>query len=237
MTVAADAADRGRDDRPAPGGRGVAVVLVATIAQIAFWYAATPGPVLLDGVPQGFGSAARAIGVSLLVLLALPLATAPLHGVGRRSMGLRWGTTGRTLPWVGLVLVVASPVLWWAAADPALAATYPWPGVAWLQGPAWRWPAWAAGYALYYLAFEAFYRGFLLAALRPLVGSGGALWGQAALATLIHVGKPLAETAAAFPASLVFGLLTLRSRSIVPALVLHLGIGLLTDAAVVWRAA
>jgi len=94
---------------------------------------------------------------------------------------------------------------------------------------------WAPAYALYYLAFDGFYRGAVLHGIRPRLGDVGANAAQAMLATLIHVGKPLAETLAAFPASLLFGWLTLRSRSLLPALVLHLAIGLILDAALVAR--
>lgn len=215
---------------------GPALALVAVVAQVAFWYAATPGPVLLGGAEAGVPAALRAVGVSLVTLLLLPLASWPLHGVGPRAMGLRIGATRRALPWVGAGLLLAAPILAWAGGHPALREVYPWPGVAALRAAPWSWPAWAFAYGLYYLAFEAFYRGFLLSGLRPWLGRSGALWAQAGLATLIHVGKPLTETIAAFPASLLFGLLTLRARSILPAVLLHLGIGLLTDLAVAWRA-
>lgn len=226
---------------PRPAGRppaataGIALAVTATLAQVAFWYLATPGPVLLDGASRGWGPALRAVGLSVATLLVLPLLAAPLHGVGPRRMGLRIGGSARALPWVGAGLLVAVPVLALVAgADPALRATYPWPGVEALRTPGGA-VAWAAAYALYYLAFEAFYRGFLLEGLRPWLGRDGALWAQAGLATLVHVGKPIAETLAALPASLLLGLLALRGRSILPAVLLHLGIGLATDLGVVWR--
>ncbi len=45
----------------------------------------------------------------------------------------------------------------------------------------------------------------------------------------------MAETLAAFPASLVFGAIALRSRSILPAVALHWGIGVATDLFVLIR--
>jgi membrane protease YdiL (CAAX protease family) len=134
-----------------------------------------------------------------------------------------------------VLAAVAAPVLAWQARAPELAATYPWISVDWLAAGPERWALWAPTYALYYVAFEGFYRGALLHGLRARLGDSGANAAQAMLATLIHVGKPLAETVAAFPASLLFGWLTLRSRSLLPALVLHLAIGLTLDVALVAR--
>ncbi|HLU82138.1 MAG TPA: CPBP family glutamic-type intramembrane protease, partial [Trueperaceae bacterium] len=54
-------------------------------------------------------------------------------------------------------------------------------------------------------------------------------------ATLIHVGKPLAEVIAALPASLLFGVMALRSKSILYPALLHLLIGLALDVAILAR--
>src|SRR5690606_41693800 len=88
---------------------------------------------------------------------------------------------------------------------------------------------WALLYALYYLAFEAFYRGFLLRALEAPFGTSLAVWLQAFAATLVHLGKPLPEVLAALPASLLFGVLAVRSRSIFYPALVHLAIGLTLD--------
>lgn len=223
--------------RQEAGWRLPAFLTLATGAQLAFWYLATPGPVVLAAAQRGPGSAAAWIAWSVATLLTASLLAAPLLRRSLRDVGLGWGRTGRGLVWAAVAALVAIPVLWWMADDPALAATYPWVGVDWLAGRPGRFTLWAAGYAAYYLAFEAFYRGAVLHALEGRLGPRSANVVQAMLATLIHVGKPLAETIAAFPASLAFGWLTLRFRSIWPAAALHLLIGLTLDAAVVLRSA
>ncbi|NBC96753.1 MAG: CPBP family intramembrane metalloprotease [Deinococcus-Thermus bacterium] len=221
--------------RTADGLRLAAFLTVATAAQLAFWWLATPGPVLLEGAERGPDLAMRTIALSLATLLAAALLAAPLLRMPLRRQGWAWGGSGRWLPLAGLLALIAAPVLWLQASSPALAATYPWISVDWLSSEPGRWALWAPAYALYYLAFEGFYRGAVLHGLRPRLGDVGANAAQAMLATLIHVGKPLAETLAAFPASLLFGWLTLRSRSLLPALLLHLAIGLILDAALVAR--
>ena len=219
------------------GWRLPAFLTVATAAQLAFWTLATPGPVVLGGAERGPGAAVTSIAWSVATLLAAALLTAPLLGRSLSDLGLGWGRSGRGLAWAAALALVAIPALWWMADDPALAATYPWVGVDWLAERPGRFTLWAAGYAAYYLAFEAFYRGAVLHALVGRLGPRSANVVQAMLATLIHVGKPLTETVAAFPASLAFGWLTLRFRSIWPAFVLHLVIGVTLDAAVVLRSA
>ena len=219
------------------GWRLPAFLTVASAAQLAFWYLATPGPVVLGGAERGPGAAAGWIAWSVATLLTATLLAAPLLRRSLPDLGLGWGRTGSGLVWAAAGALVAIPALWWMADDAALRATYPWVGAEWLAGRPGRFTLWAAGYAAYYLAFEAFYRGALLHALAGRLGPRSANVVQAMLATLIHVGKPLAETVAAFPASLVFGWLTLRFRSIWPAAALHLVIGLTLDAAVVLRGA
>ncbi len=223
--------------QPEAGWRLPAFLTLATAAQLAFWTVATPGPVVLAGALRGPASAATAVAWSVATLLTAALLAAPLLRRRLSDIGLGWGRSGRGLAWAAVAAVAAIPVLWWLADDPALAATYPWVGGDWLAGRPGRFTLWAAGYAAYYLAFEAFYRGAVLHALAGRLGPRSANVVQAMLATLIHVGKPLAESIAAFPASLAFGWLTLRFRSRLPAVALHLVIGLTLDAAVVLRSA
>jgi membrane protease YdiL (CAAX protease family) len=82
---------------------------------------------------------------------------------------------------------------------------------------------------LYYVAWEAFFRGFLQMGLRPYIGDLAAILVQTAASTLLHIGKPLGETWAALLAGFLFGALMLRMRSIWPLVLVHWGLGLLTD--------
>ena len=66
-------------------------------------------------------------------------------------------------------------------------------------------------------------------------GLEAAVWTQALLSTLIHLGKPPAETLAAFPAGFLFALLAVRTQSLLWPILLHLIIGLVTDATVLGR--
>ena len=52
---------------------------------------------------------------------------------------------------------------------------------------------------------------------------------QAFAATAVHFGKPLPETLAALPGSLLFGLMAVRARSIVWPALIHFVVGASTD--------
>jgi membrane protease YdiL (CAAX protease family) len=82
---------------------------------------------------------------------------------------------------------------------------------------------------LYYVAWEAFFRGFLQMGLRPHIGDVAAILVQTVASTLLHIGKPMGETWAALLAGFLFGALMLRIRSIWPLVLVHWGLGLLTD--------
>jgi len=118
--------------------------------------------------------------------------------------------------------------------DPTLAATYPWPG-SWAGTSLLSLAIWLVVYSLYYLAFEAFYRGFVIDVARRVVSPTAAIWLSVVMATLIHLGKPLAEVMAAAPVSVLFAVLAVRSRSILYPMLLHLTFGFALDLAVLAR--
>lgn len=205
------------------------------VVQAGFWYMATPGPTLLRFATRDPLTAATSVGWSLVFLLLVP-ALVYRAVVGRLDgAGLRWGDARFGLPAVLGLGVVAVPIIVLSASDAALALTYPWPG-AWAGSSAAALVLWAGTYFLYYVAFEAFYRGFVLNTAARAIGVPSALWLQAIMATLIHLGKPLPELLAAAPASLLFGVLALRSKSILYPALLHLVIGLTLDVTLLARA-
>lgn len=203
------------------------------LAQIGYWYLGSPGPTLLGSAPRTLQTAVFNIGWALLLLLVVPAILMFWYGDLKR-VPLTFGK------WrVGLALtlglgVVLAGVLYLGSGNAGLQETYPWAGL-WPGLSVWHFAAWAGLYALYYVSFEFFYRGFLLSVLEPRWGLTAAVWTQVLLSTLIHVGKPLTETLAAFPAGFLFAFLTLRTRSLMWPILLHLTIGLVTDAAVLGR--
>ena len=69
----------------------------------------------------------------------------------------------------------------------------------------------------------------MLRVIEPVWGLSAAIWTQTLASTLIHLGKPPAETFAALFAGLLFAVLAVRGRSLLYPIVLHLVIGISTD--------
>jgi membrane protease YdiL (CAAX protease family) len=208
-----------------PPRAGISALLaVALLLQIAYWYLGSPGP----ATPRDPVNALRSVLWAALLLGLLPLLLARPLGLEPRLLGVRLGdvAAGRQALAAGLLLVV--PIGYFAAGDPSVRLAYPWPG-AWAGSSLASFLAWALAYSLYYLAYEFFYRGFLLRGLEPMLGRVGSLWLQTVASTLLHLGKPLVETVAAVPAGLVFGLVALRTRSLLYVVAIHLALGLSTD--------
>jgi membrane protease YdiL (CAAX protease family) len=87
----------------------------------------------------------------------------------------------------------------------------------------------AGAFFLYYLAFEFFFRGFMLQGLRPALGTLNSLLIQTIPCCLVHIGKPANEIFASIVASLVFGYLALRTRSLWYVIIIHWSIGVLLN--------
>lgn len=207
-----------------PKGRLSSLLTLALLLQIGYWYFGAPGA----ATPRDPAHALRSVLWAVLLLGLIPLLLSKPLGLNLARLGLSRGDeqAGRQALWIGLLVVV--PLAWFAAGDPSMRLSYPWPG-AWAGSSAVAFVAWAMTYSLYYLSFEFFYRGFLLRGLEPALGLNGALWLQTVASTMIHLGKPLLETVAALPAGLIFGLLALRTRSILYVVLIHLALGLATD--------
>ncbi len=89
---------------------------------------------------------------------------------------------------------------------------------------------WEIAYAAQFLSLEFFYRGFLLAALRPALGSH-AIFVMTVPYVMVHFGKPAGETLGAIFAGVFLGTLAMRTRSIWSGFLLHVGVAIGMDLA------
>ncbi len=165
-------------------------------------------------------------GMVLLIFL-LPLLLMPRLGIAPQGIALfhpgdwRWG-----LRWTLLACAVVTLPTWISSADRAFLVEYP------LTVHAFQSPALLAlflfGYLLYYIGWEAFFRGFVGFGL---VGLGYtpflALMVQVSLSSIIHIGKPPMELIGAIPGGIIFGILAYRSRSLLWPLLFHVYVGFL----------
>jgi uncharacterized protein len=203
-------------------------VVLALVCQVAFWYVGSPGPRLL-GAPRDLSSAITTVAWGVVLLGLVPLLALRLRRDRLAGLGFGLGDWRVAAPATALLITVALAGMWVASRDFALQATYPLPGT-WPGLSAGTFLAWAGLYALYYLAYESFYRGFLLRTVERAWGLGPAVWFQTAASTMIHLGTPASETLAAIPFALITAALAVRGRSLLWPFLLHLAIGLGTDA-------
>lgn len=215
----------------------VAVYLAtAILAQVVFWWFSMPGPQLRQ--PASLSLAISCCLVAVVTLLLGPGLVAT-HGLRRTAAQLGWGWGDASFGWKALVvcgpLMVIGTLL--GATDSQIQEYYPIPGKG-IGNSLAALLSWWLSYFLFYVAFEFFYRGFLLRGLSDLSTLGSLttfLILQALCCCGIHIGKPTAEVIASLPASLVFGAIAWRSRSIWYGTMVHFSVGIANDAAVLWQ--
>lgn len=190
------------------------------------WLALTgpelPAPMAFLGVFLAFGAVPAVL-------------SRPIFGKGPAALGLGRGDVRAALVLCALGLPVAALSAYVASTSAAVRQVYPLGGA--LVPDLSSFAVHAGAYLLYYLGFEYLFRGFLLLGLEEELGGLNANVLQSVLATAFHLGKPALEMLAVFPASLLFGWLTLRTRALWCALALHWVVGVVLDALLVFRGA
>lgn len=148
-----------------------------------------------------------------------------------RDLGLGLGDWRFGVTWIiplGLVIMAVSAKV--ASVQPDFQATYPMAKFAVTSTE--RLVVYELAYGLlYYIAYEAFFRGFLQLGLAKHIGDHPAILVQTAMTTLFHIGKPVNEIWSALAAGFLFGLIVVRTRSIWPLFIIHWALGVMTDLA------
>lgn len=155
----------------------------------------------------------------LLFVVKKPLADFGL-GLGNYKLGLKLLAI-----FVPLVIV---PLIWFAAQMPDIRAEYPMARSLFRDSSSF-WQYELLYILLYYIAWEFFFRGFLLFGLKEEFGIASAILIQTISSCLIHLGKPEGETLGSIAAGIVFGYIAIQTRSIWYVWFMHITIGVLTD--------
>ncbi len=87
---------------------------------------------------------------------------------------------------------------------------------------------------LYYVAWEFFFRGFLLFGLKERFGAVNAILIQTISSCLVHIDKPEGEIIGSIFIGILFGMIALRSKSIWYVFLIHVSIGVLTDLFIIY---
>jgi membrane protease YdiL (CAAX protease family) len=155
-----------------------------------------------------------------LLGLGLGLATAKAGSVRLQDWGLGLGDWRWWAPRCGLLLLAVLPmVAIGASMSPELLEFYP--EVPYAKESASGLVRYQLGNGVYMMAWEWFFRGFLLFGIARYWGAIPAILLQAYPFMLMHKAKPELEMAASFGGSILLGLFCLRARCFWPAFVLH----------------
>lgn len=141
-------------------------------------------------------------------------------GAGNVRLGAKWIAFG--------IPLLAVPILLVASRFPDVRGEYPLAKILLTRHDLVLWYD-LAYVLLYYLAWEFYFRGFLLFTLRGPLGDANAILVQTIPSCLVHIGKPEGEIVGSIAIGILFGSIALRTGSIWYVFVLHAAIGLLTD--------
>ena len=175
-------------------------------------------------------------GAFFLLAFAVPfglLRLVPPRTPGCLGLGRPVGTRS---VWLTILLAIPIVVLiaWLGSRMPDVRGEYPMLRSLWDRSE-WLLPYEAAYVLLYYVAWEAYFRGYLLFTLEGPLGGFTAVLVQTIASALVHIGKPESEALGSIPFGIVMGLIALRTRSIWPTFVLHATLGVSTDLFVLQR--
>lgn len=199
------------------------ILISAPLLLIPWWYyGKAPATRAYAAVLTEFGSF-FALCFVLPLLFSVARLKRPLA-----DLGLGGGDLKRGLPITAGLLVAIVAVAWLGSRMPEVRGEYPLCR-AFLTSRDGL-PGYEAAYALlYYVAWEFYFRGFLLFGLKDDLGAGRAVLIQTMASALVHLGKPPTEALGSIPFSLIMGFLALRTRSIWYGWILHASLGVLTD--------
>jgi len=166
-------------------------------------------------------------GAAFLLMFLVPLAYARATGTRPSELGLTPGDVRAGAGWWAVGALVLAVPLWVNAGGADFQAEYPLAKIA--GRSAGTFALWELSYLVYYVAWEFFFRGFWQLGLSRALGVAGAMALQTAVSTIMHIGKPEGETLSAIAAGVAFGLVALRTRSILYVVALHWYVGMATD--------
>lgn len=93
---------------------------------------------------------------------------------------------------------------------------------------------WEVMYCMQFVALEIFFRGWMLAAFRPSMGSA-AIFAMAVPYCMIHYGKPYLEAHGAIVAGVFLGSLAMKTRSIYVGVLVHVTVAVSMDLLALWH--
>lgn len=150
-----------------------------------------------------------------------------------RDFGWGLGDIKYGIKWLLVIPLLVVPVIYLASKMPSIRAEYPL-AKSLLTNQSHLIVYEIAYILFYYVAWEFFFRGFLLFGLKDRFGDINAILIQTISSCLVHIDKPEGEIIGAIVVGIVFGMIALRSKSIWYVFLIHASIGVLTGLFIIY---
>ena len=149
------------------------------------------------------------------------------------DFGLKTGNLKIGLKLLTLIPVLVVPIIYFAAKMPDIQGEYPLAKS--LLTDKTQLLVYEFAYVLlYYLAWEFYFRGFLLFGLKDRFGVVNAILIQTISSCLIHIGKPEGEIIGSILIGIIFGVIAIKTRSIWYVFLIHASIGVFLDLFIIY---
>ena len=175
------------------------------------------------------------IAIVLIFYLAVPIIAIKLIFHEKLSdYGFRIGNVKKDYGIYLVMMIIMIPLVYLMSRTHSFQQRYPFynlkPGES-LYPNFWLWEAM---YFLQFIGVEFFFRGFMLHGTKRQFGFYSVLF-MVVPYCMIHFGKPMPETFAAIIAGLALGTLSLKSKSIVPGILIHYSVAIAMDFAALYQ--
>lgn len=173
-------------------------------------------------------------GVFFLLLFVLPVLYIK-YGLKQSLAQYGWGLgdVKYGAKWLITIPLLVVPLIFIASKMPDLRSEYPL-AKSLLSNQSSLFVYESAYVFFYYVAWEFFFRGFLLFGLRERYGDVGAILIQTISSCLVHIDKPESEIIGSIVVGILFGMIALRSKSIWYVFLIHASIGVLIDLFIIY---
>ena len=144
------------------------------------------------------------------------------------SFGLRIGNIKKDYGIYLIMLIIMLPIIYFMSKTQSFQLRYPFYN---LQEGEKLFPSFCIWQTLYFIQLigvEFFFRGFLLHGTKHRFGFYSIFF-MVVPYCMIHFGKPMAETISAIVAGIALGILSLKSKSIVPGILIHYSVAIIMD--------
>ena len=175
------------------------------------------------------------ISIILIFYLAIPIIFVKFVFKEKLSdYGFRLGNLKKDYSVYLIMLIIMLPLVYLMSRTQSFQLRYPFYNLKSGEGLYPNFWIWQALYFFQFVGVEFFFRGFMLHGTKRQLGFYSIIF-MVLPYCMIHFGKPMPETIAAIVAGVALGILSLKSKSIVPGILIHYSVAIAMDFAALYQ--